>query len=50
MTRREAELTPEVERLLQLLAEEMPPRQAAAIAAKAFGLRKKTLYEYLISR
>ena len=48
--KREAELTPEVERLLCLLAEELPPRQAAAITAKAFGLRKKTLYEYLVSR
>ena len=43
-------MTPEVERLLLRLAEELPPRKAAAIVAESSGLRKKTLYEYLISR
>jgi 16S rRNA (cytidine1402-2'-O)-methyltransferase len=46
----ELEISPEVGRILELLAESLPPRQAAALAADAFGLRKKVLYEYLISR
>jgi len=44
------ELSPEIMRLLDLLAQAMPPRQAAGLAAEAFGLRKNALYEYLISR
>jgi 16S rRNA (cytidine1402-2'-O)-methyltransferase len=44
------EMTPEIARILELLAEMLPPRQAAGLVADAFGLRKKTLYEYLISR
>ena len=44
------EITPEVAQLLQLLAEELPPRKAAAIVAQHTGLRKKALYEYLLSR
>ena len=46
----EQEITPEIARMLDLLAEMLPPRQAAALVADAFGLRKKFLYEYLISR
>lgn len=46
----ELEMTPEIARMLDLLAEMLPPRQAAALVADAFGLRKKFLYEYLISR
>ncbi len=44
------EITPEVARMLDLLAGTLPPRQAAGLVADAFGLRKKALYEYLISR
>lgn len=46
----ETAMSPEAERLLLLLADELPPKKAAAIAADVFGLRKKTLYEFLISR
>ena len=46
----EAEITPDIARMLEVLAETMPPRQAAGLVADACGLRKKTLYEYLISR
>lgn len=45
-----SEITPEVARMLEVLSEMMPPRQAAGLVADAFGLRKKTLYEFLISR
>lgn len=45
-----SEITPEVARMLEVLSEMMPPRQAAGVVADAFGLRKKTLYEFLISR
>ena len=41
---------PDVTRMLELLAAELPPRKAAAIAAELTGLRKKALYEYLVSR
>jgi 16S rRNA (cytidine1402-2'-O)-methyltransferase len=46
----EVEITPEIARMLEILAEMMPPRQAAGLVADAFGHRKKILYEYLISR
>jgi 16S rRNA (cytidine1402-2'-O)-methyltransferase len=44
------EIKPEVAHILELLSEMLPPRQAAALVSDAFGLRKKVLYEYLISR
>ena len=46
----EGEITPDIARMLEVLAEMMPPRQAAGLVADACGLRKKALYEYLISR
>ena len=45
-----ASLDAQAEQLLLTLADELPPKKAAAIVAELFGLRKKTLYEYLISR
>ena len=45
-----SEITPEVARMLQVLSEMMPPRQAAGLVAEAFGLKKNALYEFLISR
>ncbi len=47
---RSGDITPEIARMLELLSETLPPRQAAGLVADAFGLRKKLLYEYLISR
>jgi len=44
-----AALTPELQQLLRLLAEELPPGKAAQIVAKTSGLRKKELYDYLLS-
>ena len=44
------EITPEIARMLDLLSDALPPRQAAGLVADAFGLRKKLLYDYLISR
>ena len=47
---REPSVLPEqAERLLLRLAAELPPKKAAAITAEVFGLRKKSLYEHLIS-
>lgn len=47
---RQRTISAEAEQLLLLLAAELPPRKAAAIAAAATGLRKKELYEFLVSR
>ncbi len=47
---RSGDITPEIARMLELLSETLPPRQAAGLVADAFGLRKKLLYEHLISR
>ena len=44
-----AEFTPEIEKLLALLAAELPPKKAAAIAAEFSGLNKKDLYNRLIN-
>ena len=49
-TEQETELTPEIEQLLYALGAELPPKKAAALVADAFGLRKKALYELLVSR
>jgi len=46
----EAPLSEEVIALLDALATAVPPRRAAALVASACGLRKKRLYDYLISR
>jgi len=45
-----AEIDEDTERLLLQLAEELPPKKAAAITAEYFGLRKNRLYEYLLDR
>jgi 16S rRNA (cytidine1402-2'-O)-methyltransferase len=44
------ELDGDVEKLLLLLAGELPPKKVAAIVAGYSGLRKKELYEWLVSR
>ena len=46
----EAEFSVEAETLLLELAQELPPKRAAALVSKAFGLSKKMLYQYLVSR
>ncbi|MEE4661629.1 MAG: 16S rRNA (cytidine(1402)-2'-O)-methyltransferase [Halieaceae bacterium] len=46
----ETPLSGDVLALLDALAEAVPPRKAAALVASACGLRKKRLYDYLISR
>lgn len=45
----EKAITADTERLLQLLAAELPPKKAAAIAAELSGVPKKELYAYLVS-
>lgn len=47
---RDEELTPDITRLLQRLAEELPAKRAAAVVADLTGLRKKVLYDYLLER
>jgi 16S rRNA (cytidine1402-2'-O)-methyltransferase len=40
---------PEALRVLHILAEELPPREAAALAAKITGLKKSVLYHQLLA-
>jgi 16S rRNA (cytidine1402-2'-O)-methyltransferase len=47
--RSNAELDPATARLLQRLVEELPAKKAAAVVADWTGLRKKDLYDYLLS-
>ena len=47
--RSNAELDPATGRLLQRLVEELPAKKAAAVVADWTGLRKKDLYDYLLS-
>ncbi len=44
------EIGEDTEWLLLRLAEELPPKKAAAIVAEVSGLRKNRLYEYLMER
>ena len=48
--RQDAALSAEVRKLLDSLSEHLPPRRAAALVSDACGVRKKQLYDYLISR
>ena len=45
-----ADFDSDTQRLLQLLAAELPPKKAAAIVAEVSGLRKKDLYNWIVSR
>jgi 16S rRNA (cytidine1402-2'-O)-methyltransferase len=45
----EQELTGDVARLLQRLAQELPAKQAASVVADCTGVRKKLLYDFLLS-
>jgi len=44
-----SEITEEVEKALQLLVKELPPKKACAIVAEIYGLKKKVLYEHLLN-
>lgn len=44
------EIDADTERLLLQLAEELPPKKAAAIVAEYSGMRKKRLYEHILSK
>lgn len=44
-----SEVDTEALRILKVLAEEMPPKQAAGLAAKITGLKKNQLYQALLS-
>lgn len=45
----DSRLDPESERILQLLLEELPLKQASALAAKITGRKKNQLYQYALS-
>jgi len=42
------QIDPEAERILQILAKELPPKKAAALAAEITGIKKNRLYQLLI--
>ncbi len=44
-----AELDPEAERITSLLANELPAKQAAKLAAEITGLKKNQLYNWIVS-
>lgn len=48
--RREAELTPEAERVMRLLMAELPPKRAAALSAEITGVKKKLLYNWALEQ
>ena len=45
---KQLELDAESKRVLTLLAKEMAPNQAASLAAKITGVKKKQLYQWLL--
>jgi len=45
-----AEMTPEHERIMKVLLEELPVKQAAAMGAKITGLKKNYLYQWALER
>lgn len=45
---RESSVDADTARLLRRLAEELPPKKAAAVVAEHTGLRKKQLYDFLL--
>ena len=47
--KKSADMTEEDERILKILAEDLPSKQAAALAAKITGQRKNFLYDYLLA-
>ncbi|SEG70878.1 16S rRNA (cytidine(1402)-2'-O)-methyltransferase [Marinobacterium lutimaris] len=46
---KEAVIDPEAERIVRLLAAELPPKKAAGLAAEITGLKKNLLYQVLIA-
>lgn len=48
VTEEVSSLTPEAEKAMRVLAEELPLKQAAALAAKITGLKKNALYQWAL--
>ncbi len=44
------DLSPDALRIVKILAEELPPKQAAALAAKITGIKKRMLYDALMGK
>ena len=42
-------ISPEIANTLTILLEELPPKKACAVAAKIYGVKKNTLYDYALS-
>lgn len=50
LERTEQALTPQAKHIMQLLAAELPPKKAAALAAEISGTHKKDLYDWLLQQ
>ena len=48
-TKVDTELSEDVMRIVGILAEELAPKQAAALAAKITGVKKRELYQFLVA-
>ncbi len=42
-------ISPEIVNTLKILLEELPPKKACAVAAKIYGVKKNTLYDFALS-
>ncbi|QOL25975.1 16S rRNA (cytidine(1402)-2'-O)-methyltransferase [Thalassotalea sp. LPB0316] len=42
-------ISPEITKALEILLEELPPKKACAVAAKIYGVKKNTLYDFALS-
>lgn len=42
-------ISPEIAKTLEILLEELPPKKACAVAAKIYGVKKNTLYDFALT-
>jgi len=48
-TKDDQAISPEIANTLTILLAELPPKKACAVAAKIYGVKKNTLYDYALS-